>query len=171
MRGGAATLRSRSSVCSHSAALASIRASRRGGGAPETVTVVRAIARRGTSVLMVRRAVGDSLGGCWELPGGKVDELADRSELPLEALARELREECGLELQGTPRLLSGAPRVSPTGKLVRELTFVAEIEEGEEQLSDEHDEVRWHPLHEPYPGQLTEAAAAGLAALRARDSL
>ncbi|MGO9752749.1 MAG: NUDIX hydrolase [Solirubrobacteraceae bacterium] len=137
-----------------------------GGRAQPPVTVVRALARRGASVLMLRRAVGDSLGGCWELPGGKVDELADRWEVPLEALARELEEECGLKFRGTPQLIASAPRVSPKGKLVRELTFVGEIADGREQLSHEHDQVCWHRLHEPAPGQLTEAAADGLAALR-----
>ena len=115
---------------------------------------------------MLRRAAGDSLGGCWELPGGKVDALADRWEEPLEALAREVREECGLTLRGTPHLIASAPRVSPSGRLVRELTYVAELADGPEQLSHEHDGACWHRVHEPAPGQLTEAAADGLAALR-----
>jgi 8-oxo-dGTP diphosphatase len=132
------------------------------------VTVVRALAYRGASVLMLRRATGDSLGGCWELPGGKLDELEDRTEYPLEALAREFEEECGLKLRGTPRLIASAPRVSPKGKLVQELTYLAEVADGAERLSHEHDEARWHPLHELAPGQLTEATADGLAALRAR---
>ena len=115
---------------------------------------------------MLRRAADQSLGGRWELPGGKVDELPDRWEQPLEALARELREECGLELHGTPRLISEAPRISPSGKLVHELTYVTDIREGTERLSDEHDRARWHRLDSPDPELLTEAAAAGLAALR-----
>lgn len=140
----------------------------RSGGCPQQpVTVVRALAHRDASVLMLRRASGDSLEGCWELPGGKVDELEDRAENPLEALAREFEEECGLKLRGTPRLIVSAPRMSPKGKLVHELTYLAEVGDGEARLSSEHDEARWHPLYEPAPGQLTEAAADGLAALRA----
>jgi 8-oxo-dGTP pyrophosphatase MutT (NUDIX family) len=138
------------------------------GCAEQPVTVVRALAHRGASVLMLRRAGGDSLGGCWELPGGKLDELIDRAEYPLEALAREFEEECGLRLLGTPRLIASAPRVSPKGKLVRELTYLVEVADGAERLSHEHDAACWHPLHEPAPGRLTEAAASGLAALRAR---
>lgn len=133
----------------------------------ETVTVVRALARRGAHVLMLRRARGDSLEGCWELPGGKVDRLDDHIENPLEALAREFEEECGLQLQGTPQLISRAPRVSPKGKLVHELTYLADVAEGPECLSDEHDQARWHALGDPAPANLTEAAADGLAALRA----
>jgi ADP-ribose pyrophosphatase YjhB (NUDIX family) len=137
------------------------------GVGQEPVTVVRGLACRGTNVLMLRRALGDSLEGCWELPGGKVDRLPDRSEDPLEALAREFEEECGLKLRGTPQLLSRAPRVSPKGKLVNELTYLAEVAEGAECLSEEHDQARWHPFGDPAPGELTEAAAAGLAALLA----
>ena len=87
-----------------------------------------------------------------------------RAERPLEALARELKEECGLTLRGTPRLIASAPRVSPNGKHVRELTYLAQVADGAERLSDEHDQARWHPLHEPAPGRLTAGAAAGLAA-------
>jgi 8-oxo-dGTP diphosphatase len=143
---------------------------RPGSCAQHPVTVVRALASRGESVLMVRRDGRDSLGGCWELPGGKVNELEDRTEYPLEALARELDEECGLKLRGAPRLIASAPRVSPNGKPVHELTYLAEVTDGAARLSYEHDRVRWHPLHEPVPGQLTEAAAEVLAALRARAS-
>jgi 8-oxo-dGTP pyrophosphatase MutT (NUDIX family) len=116
---------------------------------------------------MLRRVAGDSLGGCWELPGGKVDVLPGRAEHPLEALAREFEEECGLRLRGTPRLIASRPRVSPRGTLLEELTYLAEVAEGTEQLSSEHDAARWHPLHDPAPLRLTEAAAEGLAALRA----
>jgi 8-oxo-dGTP diphosphatase len=140
---------------------------RPGSCAQQPITVVRALAHRGASVLMLRRATGDSLEGCWELPGGKVDELQGRAEHPLEALAREFEEECGLKLRGTPRLIASVPRVSPDGKLVHELTYLAEAADGAARLSTEHDGARWYPLHEPAPGRLTEAAAEGLAALRA----
>jgi 8-oxo-dGTP diphosphatase len=116
---------------------------------------------------MLRRARQDSLGGCWELPGGKVDSGRDGSEHPVRALAREVQEECGLTLCGTPRLIAATPRISPTGRPLRELTFLADVADGTERLSDEHDRACWHPLHEPAPGELTEAAADGLAALRA----
>ena len=55
----------------------------------DSVTVVRLLARRGDEVLMLRRAPGDSLGGCLEFPGGKVDRLDDgRFERPIVALRR-----------------------------------------------------------------------------------
>ena len=42
-----------------------------------------------------RRAAGQHLAGLWEFPGGKVEA----GESSLEALNRELREECGIEPQ------------------------------------------------------------------------
>lgn len=51
-----------------------------------------ALIRDGSRFLFVKRPPGGDLGGCWELPGGKVDP----GELPNEALARELREELGI---------------------------------------------------------------------------
>ncbi len=52
-------------------------------------------------VLLAERPPGKHLAGFWEFPGGKLEI----GELPLEALARELREELGLELQSAQPLI------------------------------------------------------------------
>jgi 8-oxo-dGTP diphosphatase len=49
-----------------------------------------AILVKGGAVLLAQRSIGDRLAGHWELPGGKVEAGEER-------LARELREECGIE--------------------------------------------------------------------------
>jgi 8-oxo-dGTP diphosphatase len=45
-------------------------------------------------VLLTQRPPGKSMAGLWEFPGGKVEA----GELPEAALAREMREELGIEL-------------------------------------------------------------------------
>jgi len=55
-------------------------------------TSTAALIRRDDRLLFVRRPPGGDLGGCWELPGGKVDA----GERPPEALRRELDEELGI---------------------------------------------------------------------------
>jgi 8-oxo-dGTP pyrophosphatase MutT (NUDIX family) len=132
----------------------------------ESVTVVRILARRGDQVLMLRRAAGDSLGGCLEFPGGKIDRSDDgRLEEPVVALRRELREEAGMEFAGRPRLVARARRVSPKGKRVSELLYEAELADGDVRLSHEHDECVWHQLGGPVPGEVTDSVPDGLAVL------
>ena len=45
-------------------------------------------------VLLTQRPEGKSMAGLWEFPGGKIEP----GELPVAALAREMREELGIEL-------------------------------------------------------------------------
>ena len=56
-------------------------------------TVVAGILRRGDEILACRRRSDQDHAGNWEFPGGKVEA----GESPEEALARELREELGIE--------------------------------------------------------------------------
>jgi 8-oxo-dGTP pyrophosphatase MutT (NUDIX family) len=143
-----------------------MRERRRDSGTGPSVTVVRVLARRGDRVLMLRRAAGDSLGGCLEFPGGKIDRLGDgRLEAPVAALRRELREEAGVELAGRPRLVARARHVSPKGKRVSELLYEAQLADGDVRLSDEHDECVWHSLGGAVPGKVTDSVPDGLAAL------
>lgn len=61
-------------------------------------------------VLLVRQPGPRGPGTVWALPGGQVD--AD--ELVVEALAREVREETGLQICGQPRLLCLGELANPT---------------------------------------------------------
>ena len=72
-----------------------------------TLLVVAGALFRDGRLLLTRRPEGDPLAGFWELPGGKVE--AD--ETPEEALAREWREELGVEVEsfGPLTFASGAP--------------------------------------------------------------
>jgi len=57
--------------------------------------VVAALVRDGTRVLMSRRRADQPMPGLWEFPGGKVEP----GESPTAALAREVREELGCEVE------------------------------------------------------------------------
>jgi 8-oxo-dGTP diphosphatase len=54
--------------------------------------VTAAILRNGSDVLITRRPDGSRHAGCWEFPGGKLQE----DESPQEAIAREVLEELDL---------------------------------------------------------------------------
>lgn len=62
-----------------------------------TILVAAAVIREavGAALLLTRRPEGTHLAGLWELPGGKVEPGED----PAVAVVREVREECGLEIE------------------------------------------------------------------------
>lgn len=69
----------------------------------EYLDVVAGVVRdRQGRVLLAQRPAGKPLAGLWEFPGGKRDPL----ESALAALARELREELGIEIHDARRLLA-----------------------------------------------------------------
>jgi len=59
------------------------------------VVVAAAVVIRDGCVLLTRRTEGQHLAGLWEFPGGKLED----GESPEEALVRECREECGIEVE------------------------------------------------------------------------
>lgn len=59
------------------------------------VVVAAAVIIDGGQVLLTRRAEGQHLAGLWEFPGGKLED----GESPEEALVRECREECGIDVK------------------------------------------------------------------------
>ena len=72
------------------------------------IVVAAALVDDNGRVLLQQRAPGRAMAGLWEFPGGKVEE----GELPETALARELREELGIEVdagQLAPACFASAP--------------------------------------------------------------
>ncbi len=101
---------------------------------PPQVVVGAAIVRDGR-LLAARRSAPPELAGGWELPGGKVEP--DESEP--EALARECREELGVEVAPGARV-PGEWVLRP-GLVLR--VYLAELVAGEPAPLEDHDELRW----------------------------
>lgn len=58
------------------------------------IRVAAGIIARADEVFIAFRSTDQDQGGCWEFPGGKVEQ----GEEPADALNRELAEECGIEV-------------------------------------------------------------------------
>lgn len=88
-------------------------------------------------ILACRRGLERHLGGLWEFPGGKVDD----GEEPQAALARELLEELGIEVEIGERL--DAVVDWSDGKVtIRLVGYWCEISDGD-PVALEHEEIRW----------------------------
>jgi 8-oxo-dGTP diphosphatase len=119
----------------------------------------------GSLLLVAQRARPPELAGRWELPGGKVTA----GESDATALARELREELGIEVTVGPRIGADvalnetttlrAYRVTRTGGALhpndhRALRWIG---------ADELDGLAWVPADRAWVGELTIALQTGLA--------
>ncbi len=72
----------------------------------ERLLVVGGALIEGGRVLLTQRQPGQSLAGCWEFPGGKVEP----GETPEEALEREFQEELGVAIRVQALLGTGVGR-------------------------------------------------------------
>ena len=75
---------------------------------PTLLVVAAALADADGRVLLQRRPPGKAMAGLWEFPGGKVEP----DERPEAALARELHEELGVEIDAAdlvPACFASAP--------------------------------------------------------------
>ena len=112
--------------------------------------VVGALVRDGRVLLGHRRADKRAYPDVWELPGG----VMEAGESELDALARELREELGVEIAADePAVLSA--------------WLVTEWEGAPANLApEEHDDIGWFGLHELPPPAHEVVRAAVVDAMR-----
>lgn len=92
-----------------------------------------------SQVFAARRAAGKSFEGYWEFPGGKIES----KEEPASALARELKEELGVNLVIGPSV-HAVEWENKTGRFRLE-AFAVHSELGELSLQD-HDEWAWYEI-------------------------
>lgn len=91
-------------------------------------------------LLVVRRVPHDYRGGLYELPGGGVES----GETFADCVARELREETGLEVTCVTEYLGATDYATRTRARVRKFGFLVQTGPGEVALAPgEHDAYAW----------------------------
>ncbi len=130
-----------------------------GGDAPADAArvVVGAAVVRDGRVLAARRSAPPELAGGWEFPGGKVEP----DETDAEALARECREELGVEI-AVGALLT----VTPVGERYELRVHLADLLVGEPTALVDHDALRWLSARELDDVTWLPADVAAVEALR-----
>ncbi len=126
------------------------------------VVAVAAVIVRDRRVLAMRRARTNEFGaGIWETCSGRLESGED----PLEAVAREVREETALEVRIERRPVDAyVMRRGESPLLV--MVYRADWIAGEVRLSEEHDAYAWWTLLEietsPMPERLAHAVRRAL---------
>ncbi len=100
------------------------------------IPVVAGLIRRQNKVLVGQRPEGASLAKTWEFPGGKIE----LGESPEEALARELKEELGIDAEIGPLKFAASHTYGKTGILF--LFFEVKYWKGEVKPK-QHLDLRW----------------------------
>jgi 8-oxo-dGTP diphosphatase len=99
--------------------------------------VVAAVISHKGEFLACRRAQHKSLAGFWEFPGGKVE--ADESDQ--QALARELKEELGIDVIVGNFICKSSSDVN--GTTIEMFTYFCELRSEAPTSSSDHDKLAW----------------------------
>lgn len=114
------------------------------------IPVVAGLMRRQGKVLVGQRPQGGSLAGAWEFPGGKI-ELGESPEI---ALARELKEELGIDAEIGPLKFAASHTYGKTGILF--LFFEVKFWKGQIK-TQQHLDLKWVTTKELGQLELPEA--------------
>jgi 8-oxo-dGTP pyrophosphatase MutT (NUDIX family) len=103
------------------------------------VAAVAAVIFKGSRILAMKRSLSKDAGpGLWETLSGRIDLGED----PQEAIKREIKEECGLEVLLDPRPVR-AYHATRKGQPMILIIYRAAYLNGRVILSHEHDEFAW----------------------------
>lgn len=114
------------------------------------IPVVAGLLRRQGKVLVGQRPQGSSLPGTWEFPGGKIE----LGESPEEALARELKEELGVDAEIGPLKFGATHTYGKTGIIF--LFYDVKYWKGQIK-TQQHLDLRWVTPKELEKLELPEA--------------
>lgn len=107
------------------------------------IDVTCGLIERDGRLLVAQRPPGKALAGKWEFPGGKLEP----GEAPAACLARELREELGVDVRVGASLPATVHRYSLSVRAIRLLPFRCAIVAGEPH-PHEHSALRWCTVDE-----------------------
>lgn len=114
--------------------------------------------------MLAERPVGKAHAGAWEFPGGKVEAGEDDAQ----ALARELREEVGVEAKVAERLAS-TRHTQESGRIIELHLYRAQIVHGRPS-GQEGQRIRWQTLATVAEDTLCPADRAFLPVLLGRPA-
>jgi 8-oxo-dGTP diphosphatase len=116
-------------------------------------------------VLIAQRLPGTHLAGGWEFPGGKLEPGEER----VAGLARELREELGITIEGQPRPLIRVRHAYPTREVLLDMWVVTRYQGEPNGLDGQA--LRWVTQDELPAADLLPADKPIVAALRLPERL
>jgi 8-oxo-dGTP diphosphatase len=135
------------------------------GSGPVVHVVAAAVIDAAGRVLIAQRPAGKHMAGGWEFPGGKLEPGEDR----LAGLARELREELGISIIGTPRPLIRVRHAYPSREVLLDI-WVVKGYSGEARGLDGQ-ALRWCTQDELEAAELLPADRPIVRALRLPERL